>query len=184
MSSVDTHPEWAAAIAGHASNEATARRLISQLIAVETSALAFCRLLERWAKGEADPSTPGRREAALRHAADRIETALTGLETPLGTYLLELEPDEAEGRSWFGEPGPAELVDWAPVLQRAGVHASPHRVASAYLELAVLVRALEGLSASVRWDAGPDRGSLWAGLFDLRENLIGSALEELRALAS
>jgi hypothetical protein len=57
-------------------------------------------------------------------------------------------------------------------------------VASAYLELAVLVRALEGLSASVRWDAGPDRGSLWAGLFDLRENLIGSALEELRALAS
>jgi hypothetical protein len=30
----------------------------------------------------------------------------------------------------------------------------------------------------------PDRASLWAGLFDLRENLLGSAQEELRALAA
>ena len=87
---------------------------------------------------------PGGREAALRHAADRAETALTGLEEPLGRYLLELEGDRAEGRAWYGGPGAGELIEWEPVLTRAGVHASPTRVTQAYLELAVLVRALEG----------------------------------------
>ena len=130
------------------------------------------------------PSTPNRRTAALRHAADRVEIALSGLEEPLGRYLLELEAGAAEGRTWFGEPSDAELVDWRPVLERAGVPVSPHRVAVAYLELAVLVRALEGLSAAVRWEASPDRGSLWAGLFDLRENLFDRAQDELRALAA
>jgi len=184
MSSIGTQPEWADAIAEHAAEEATARRLIAQLVAVEVSALAFCRLLERWARGEAEPSTPGRREAALRRAAERVETALTGLERPLGRYLLELEVELAEGRSWFGDPGVGELVDWEPVLSRAGVHAAPHRVTAVYLELAVLVRALEGLSASVRWESGLDRGSLWAGLFDLRENLLGRVLDDVRALAA
>ena len=176
-------PEWAVALLDHA-DEATARRLVAQLAALEVAALAFCRLLERWARGDAKPSTPGRRTAALRHAADRVETALAGLERPLGRYLLELEGQVAEGRSWFGEPGQGELVDWEPVLVRAGVPVSAHRVAAAYLELAVLVRALEGLSAAVRWEAEPDRGSLWAGLFDLRENLLGRALDEVRALAA
>jgi hypothetical protein len=184
MSSIDTQPEWARAITDHAVEERTARRLIAQLLAVEVSSLAFCRLLERWGRGDADPSTPGRRQAALRRAADRVETALAGLEEPLGRYLLELEADAAEGRSWFGEPGHAELVDWEPVLARAGVRVAPHRVAAVYLELAVLVRALEGLSAAVRWQSSPDRGSLWAGLFDLRENLLGRALEDLRAIAA
>ena len=184
MSSIASRPEWAEAIAEHAAEEATARRLIAQLVAVEVAALAFCRLLERWGRGEADPSTPGRRQAALRRAADRVETALAGLEEPIGRYLLELEADAAEGRSWFGEPSTAELVDWEPVLSRAGVHVAPHRVAAAYLELAILVRALEGLSAAVRWQSGPDRGSLWAGLFDLRENLLGRALEDVRAIAA
>ena len=184
MSSIAARPEWAEAIADHAAQEATARRLIGQLIAVEVASLAFCRLLERWARGDATPSTPGRREAALRRAADRVETALAGLEEPLGRYLLELEADAAEGRSWFGEPGEAELVDWEPVLARAGVAATPHRVAAVYLELAVLVRALEGLSSAVRWRSGPDRGSLWAGLFDLRENLLGRAMDDVRALAA
>ena len=109
---------------------------------------------------------------------------MSGLEQPLGRYLLELEADAAEGRSWFGEPGTAELVDWEPILGRAGVRVPPHRVAAAYLELAVLVRALEGLSSAVRWESSPDRGSLWAGLFDLRENLLGRALENLRAIAA
>src|ERR671928_142394 len=58
------------------------------LAAREAAALAFCRLLERWARGEPEPATPGRRQAALRRAADRAETALTGLEVPLGRYLL------------------------------------------------------------------------------------------------
>ena len=106
------------------------------------------------------------------------------LDEPLGQYLLELEGGIAEGRSWFGEPSGAELIDWGPVLTRAGVVASPHQVAAAYLELAVLVRALEGLSAAVRFEASPDRGSLWAGLFDLRENLFGRAQDDLHALAA
>ena len=179
-----TRPLWAAVIAEHAVEDSTAQRLINQLVAVEVASLAFCRLLERWARGEPYPSTPGRRQAALRRAADRVETALAGLEQPLGRYLLELEADMAEGRSWFGEPSRAELVDWEPVLKRAGVSVAPHRIAAAYLELAVLVRALEGLSATVQWHSTIDSGSLWAGLFDLRENLLGRALDELRAIAA
>ena len=69
------------------------------------------------------------------------------------------------------------------MLRRAGVAAAPHRVAQAYLELAVLVRALEGLSASARFASQPDRSSLWAGLFDLRENLF-EAVDDLRAIAA
>jgi hypothetical protein len=175
---------WADVLAEHAASEATAQRLIGQLRACETSAIAFCRLLERWARGEAEPCTPGRREAALQRAADRVETALTGLERPLSRYLLELEPETAEGRSWYAQPGAAELLDWGDVLARAGVQASPARVTQAYLELAVLVRALQGLGDAVRVGSIPDRASLWAGLFDLRDNLLGQALEDLRALAA
>jgi hypothetical protein len=181
---ITSRPEWAAVIAEHSVEERTGQRLIAQLVAVEVSALAFCRLLERWARGEAEPGTAGRRQAALRRAADRVETALVGLEVPLGRYLLELEADQAEGRSWFGEPGHAELVDWAPVLDRAGVKVAPHRVAQAYLELAVLVRALEGLASTVRLQSTLDASSLWAGLFDLRENLLTGALDDLRAIAA
>jgi len=168
----------------HAPNELTARRLVAQLRACEVAALAFCRLLERWGRGEAEPPTAGAREAALRHAADRVETALAGLDSPLARYLLELEADEAEGRSWYGGPGAAELVEWKPVLTRAGVTACPHRVAAAYLELAVLVRALQGLSDAARVDATLDASSLWAGLFDLRDTLLGATVEDLRAIAA
>jgi hypothetical protein len=175
---------WDAVLAEHAAEEETCRSLVRQLRACETAALAFCRLLERWARGEPRPTTPGQREAALRRAADRAETALAGLDAPLGRYLLELEPELAEGRSWYGEPGPGELQEWGPVLARAGVRLSPVRVAQAYLELAVLVRALEGLAAAQELHAAPDRSSLWAGLFDLRENLLGRAAEDLRALAA
>ena len=148
------------------------------------AALAFCRLLERWGRGEADPSTAGAREAALRRAADRVETALAGLDGPLARYLLELEADEAEGRSWYGGPGAAELVEWEPVLSRAGVSACPNRVAAAYLELAVLVRALQGLSDAARLGAAVDASSLWAGLFDLRDTLLGVTMDDLRAIAA
>ena len=175
---------WAGLVRSYGVSDATATRLIRSLVASEVAALAFCRLLDRWARGEPEPCTAGRRQAALRRAAERAETALTGLERPLGRFLLELEPDGAEGRSWYGEPGAGELLDWEDVLKRAGVSASPHRVAQAYLELAVLVRALEGLTASARLEAAPDRSSLWAGLFDLRENLLNGALDDLRALAA
>ncbi len=175
---------WAGVLAENAAEQRTARRLIAQLAACEAAALAFCRLLDRWARGDADPSTPGRRQAALRRAAERAETALAGLEEPLGRYLLELEADQAEGRSWYGEPGAGELRDWQDVLDRAGVSASPVRVAQTYLELAVLVRALEGLRTAADVGSVPDRSSLWAGLFDLRENVLGRTLDDLRAIAN
>jgi len=177
-------PGWADVLQDNAAERETARRLVGQLGACEASALAFCRLLERWARGEPEPATPGRRQAALRRAADRVETALTGLEAPLGRYLLELEADQAEGRSWYGAPGAAELLEWEPILNRAGVHASAIRVAQTYLELAVFVRALQGLADAARIRASLDRSSLWAGLFDLRENLLGRTLDDLRALAA
>jgi hypothetical protein len=176
--------EWPDVLVRHAANELTARRLVAQLRSCEVAALAFCRLLERWGRGEADPSTAGAREAALRRAADRVETALAGLDGPLARYLLELEADEAEGRSWYGGPGAAELVEWEPVLSRAGVSACPNRVAAAYLELAVLVRALQGLSDAARLGAAVDASSLWAGLFDLRDTLLGVTMDDLRAIAA
>jgi len=184
MRALENGRRWGDVLADAGVEDATAQRLIRQLNACEAAALAFCRLLERWARGEPEPSTPGRRQAALRRAADRAETAVAGLERPLGRFLLELEPESAEGRSWYGEPGPAELIEWEPVLNRAGVCAAPVRVAQAYLELAVLVRALETLTASARFESEPDRSSLWAGLFDLRENLLGRAVDDLRALAA
>ena len=70
---------WPGVLAQNAAEQATGRRLIGQLAACEAAALAFCRLLERWARGEAEPCTPGRRQAALRRAAERVETALAGL---------------------------------------------------------------------------------------------------------
>src|SRR5919198_699126 len=113
-------PGWADVLEDHV-DWPTSWRLIAQLGACEAAALAFCRLLERWARGDAAPSTAGGRQAALRHAADRVEAAL--------------------------------------------------------------VRALQGLADMARIDAAPDRSSLWAGLFDLRENLEG-AVDDLRALAA
>jgi hypothetical protein len=175
---------WDSVIELNAASELTARRLVNQLQACHVSALAFCRLLERWGRGEPVPATAGKRQAALRRAADRVETALAGLEGPLSQYLLELEPELAEGRSWYLGPGAGELVEWRPVLDRAGVRACPNRVAAVYLELAVLLRALEGLAAAARIGAAPDRSSLWAGLFDLRDTLLGSTVDDLRALAA
>jgi hypothetical protein len=175
---------WADVIELHGRSASTTRRLTAQLRACEAASLAFCRLLERWSRGDAVPATPGAREAALRHAAERVETALAGLETPLSAYLLELEPERAEGTSWYGGPGAGELVEWRPVLDRAGVHACPNRVAAVYLELAVLVRALQGLDDAARMEAAPDRSSLWAGLFDLRDTLFDSTVVDLRALAA
>ncbi len=171
MSRLRTERTWADVLMDCAAEPDTAARLIRQLQACEVAALAFCRLLERWARGDAAP-------------AERAETALAGLERPLGRYLLELEPERAEGRSWYGAPGAAELLDWSAVLSRAGVHASETRVTQAYLELAVFLRALAGLGDAARMRSAPERSALWAGLFDLRENLLGRAVDDLRALAS
>src|SRR6187397_3670843 len=109
MAVAPPEPGWGDVIREHAATDRTAQRLTEQLRACEAAALAFCRLLERWNRGEALPPTAGGREAALGHAADRIETALSGLEEPLGRYLLELEPSYAEGGSWYSQPSSAEL---------------------------------------------------------------------------
>jgi hypothetical protein len=176
---------WAGLLRQYEVADATTARLVRALAAAEVSSLAFCRLLDRWARGEPEPTTPGRREAALRRAAERVETALAGLERPLERFLLELQADDAEGRSWYGEPGAGEVLEWDDVLRRAGVSASPSRVAQAYLELAVLVRALQGLASAARMGMPPAPGALWAGLFDLRDNLYGGgAVDDLRALAA
>ena len=175
---------WDSVIELNAASDQSADRLVRQLRACEVASLAFCRLLERWGRGDAVPATAGARQAALRRAADRVETALAGLDRPLSRYLLELEPELAEGRSWYAGPGPGELVEWRGVLDRAGVRACPNRVAAVYLELAVLVRALQGLATAASLDAAPDRSSLWAGLFDLRDTLLGSTVDDLRALAA
>ena len=114
MAIAPPQPGWCDVIREYAATERTARRLTEQLRACEASALAFCRLLERWHRGDAVPATPGGREAALRHAADRVETALAGLEAPLSRYLLELEPERAEGRSWYGGPGRGRARRMAP----------------------------------------------------------------------
>ena len=128
-------------------------------------------------RGRARGRAPARRRP-------RRDSARRARDVPLGRYLLELEADQAEGRSWYTGPGAGELVEWKAVLMRAGVQASPNRVAAAYLELAVLVRALQGLSDAARLDAPPDASSLWAGLFDLRDTLLGSTVDDLRALAA
>jgi hypothetical protein len=47
----------------------------------------------------------------------------------------------------------------------------------------VLVRALEALSATAVVEPTPDPSALWAGLCDLRDNLLGRALDDLRVLA-
>ena len=48
----------------------------------------------------------------------------------------------------------------------------------------VFCGALEGLSSAAQWHSEIEPSSLWAGLFDLRENLLGRAAEDLRALAA
>ena len=72
----------------------------------------------------------------------------------------------------------------APGARASQVQACPNRTAAVYLELAVLVRALQGLEDAARLEAMPDRSSLWAGLFDLRDTLLGATVDDLRALAA
>ncbi len=175
---------WPAVLGSYGLSASTTARLVESLGATQLAALEFCRLLDGWARGEPRPATATLRHTALRRAAERAEAALEDLERPLGRFLLELEADGHDGASWYGEPGAGEVLEWRDVLRRAGVPACPDRVAQAYLELAVLVRALEGLAASARVGAPPQRASLWAGLFDLRENLFGRAVDDLRALTA
>ena len=81
--SVSSPPTWADVLEECAAEPATARRLIGQLRACEISALAFCRLLERWARGDAQPPTPGQRQAAWQRRQPRpAPTKLTANRVP------------------------------------------------------------------------------------------------------
>ena len=105
-------------------------------------------------RGDAQPPTPGRR-AAPRCAAPPTGSRprSTGLEEPLRAL-----PARARGRrrsrAARGTAGraPPSSSTGRRCSTRAGVDVPPARVAQAYLELAVLVRALEGLDR-----LGPDR---------------------------
>ena len=131
-----------------------------------------------------------RRRAAARrrcaHAADRVETALAGLERAARPL-----PARARGRRGRGPV----------VVRRAGRAPSSstgRRCSSAPASPVVAAprrgrlprarrarpRARRALGGGRAGSASPDRGSLWAGLFDLRENLLGRALDDLRALAA
>ena len=184
MAVAPPQPGWGDVIREHAATDRTAQRLTEQLRACEAAALAFCRLLERWNRGEAVPATAGAREAALRHAADRVETAIAGLDVPLSRYLLELEPERAEGRSWYAGPGAGSSSSGArssiaPACMPART-ASPPSTSSSRCWCG----RSKGLADAARLDSSPDRSSLWAGLFDLRDTLLGSTVDDLRALAA
>ena len=176
---------WAEAIAANAAVPRTARRLIPRLESARGRGAGLLPAARGLGAGDGD-AVDGSRALGGAPGGGRAgrDGARGAASARSARYLLELQPERAEGGTWFGEPGAAELVDWEPVLSRAGVVADPHRVTAAYLELAVLVRALEGLSAAVAFQASPDRGSLWAGLFDLRENLLGRAQDDIFALAA
>src|SRR2546430_16120515 len=102
MSSLRTERTWADVLVDNAAEVDTAERLIRQLRACEVAALAFCRLLERWARGDAAPSTPGGRQAALRRGAAPAATALAGLGGP--------PPPGPRGPPPRGAGGPARCL--------------------------------------------------------------------------
>ena len=183
MAIAPPQPGWGDVIREYAATELTARRLTEQLRACEAAALAFCRLLERWHRGEAVPATAGRarRRSGMRPIVSRRRLPGWKPRCP-ATCSSSSRSAPRAARGTAGPGRGARRV--APVLDRAGVHACPNRVAAVYLELAVLVRALEGLADAARLDSAPDRSSLWAGLFDLRDTLLGSTVDDLRALAA
>ena len=130
------------------------------------------------------PATPGARQAALRHAADRVETALAGLERPLSQYLLELEPERAEGRSWYAGPERGSSSSGVPSLTVPASAPAPTAWRPSISSWPSSFALSKDLPRQRRMDAAPDRSSLWAGLFDLQDTLLGSTVDDLRALAA
>ena len=146
--------------------------------ACEVAALAFCRLLERWARGE-------RRARARRGSARRRCGApptgprrrVAGLEEPLGRYLLELEPEQRGGALLVRRAGRGRAA-WSG--GRCSLRAGVRGVAGARRAGLPRARRARARARGARRrgaDAArrPTASSLWAGLFDLRENLLGRA---------
>ena len=147
-------PTWADVLEECAVEQPTARALVAQLGACEAAALAFCRLLERWARGDAAAADRGRRGrprcGARPTASRRRSPGSTSRSTAICSSWRPTSPRAARGtasrarRSWS---------TGSPCSRARACASAPERVAQAYLELAVLVRALEGLTDAVRIDA-------------------------------
>ena len=127
------------------------------------------------------PRRPAPDRPALRHAADPVETALAGLERPLSQYLLELEPERAEGRSWYA--GPEQGSSSSGVPSSIGPASAPARTV-----LRPSISSWPSSSALSKdsprpWTRHPIVPSSWLAFFDLH-TLLGSTVDDLRALAA
>ena len=180
-----TRPEWAAVIAEHAVDDETARKLIGQLVSrrgVVAGVLPAARAL-----GAAAMPTRARPAAARQRCAGQptgSRPRSPGSSVRSGATCSSWRPTTRRGgRGSASRARPSSSI--GSRCSNAPASGS-RRIAwrTAYLELAVLVRALEGLSAQARWQSSIDTSSLWAGLFDLRENLLGRAHDDLRAIAA
>jgi hypothetical protein len=137
-------------------NAATPRRRggsSAQLRACEAAAIAVLPAARALGQGDAQPATPGARRAAFRHAADRVETALAGLEAPLSATCSSSSPTGPRALV-VRRPGAGELVEWRRCWSARASRAARTASAAVYLELAVLVRALQGLDDAARLDVG------------------------------
>ena len=129
----------------HAASELTARRLTAQLRACEAAVarvLPAARALEPRRRRAGDAGRARRRRSGTRPTGSRRRSpGWRRRSRATCSSSSRSGPRAARGTA---APARGELVEWRPVLDRAGVHACPNRVAAVYLELAVLVRALAG----------------------------------------
>ena len=156
----------------------TAPRLIAQLARVRglgARVLPAARALGARRRASRRRRARARRRCATRPTASRRRS--TGLEEPLGAL-----PARARGRRspradrGTASPAPPSSSTGSPCSTRAGVHVLPRPrragVSRAGRARARARRAQRAPRASTRC---PTASSLWAGLFDLRENLLGRA---------
>ena len=117
----------------------------------------------------------GGRQAALRRAAERVETALSGLRASARPVSARARGRRARGPVLVRRPRRrrAARLGAGPEAgrrARSGRRASRRRTSSSRCSCG----RSKGLADAARIELVPDRSSLWAGLFDLRENLLGA----------
>ena len=104
---IDPTPGWAEALADRAAEQATARNLIGQLVACEVAALAFCRLLERWARGRpsrAPPESARLRSDALPSGRRRRSSVSSGRSVATCSSSSRIRPRGARGTASRARP--------------------------------------------------------------------------------
>ena len=175
MSTLRAEPGWADLLVDYAPEGTTAQRLVGAAARVRGLGARVLPAARALGARRGAPSTPGRsarRRCAGPPSGPRRRSS--GLERPLDRYLLELETDQAEGRPGTGSPGRR--------ARRVGAGAEPRRsrcgAASGRAGVPRARRARPRAGGprdrrAVR--SAPDPSALWAGLFDLRENLLGGA---------